>query len=155
MQFNLRSMRDSDIPLITSSFMCSWVSNDLKRALKGSHLLPTADVLRAAWHSIIHKILDRSQVVVACALSDEDAILGYAVYDECAHNLYWMYVKDPYRKIGVGTSLARFATKSYSDFAPVGVFFTTKAGDKFLRKYSERNKISFESILSLEEVLGR
>lgn len=55
------------------------------------------------FHKRIEEILKGAEVKVACEDSDPELIMGYVVYGQ--REVYWVYVKEDFRKLGVGTKL--------------------------------------------------
>lgn len=61
------------------------------------------DAYFAYYHIVISKILDKSEVLVACLADEPDVVLGYAVYRD--HVLHWVHVKKAWRKMGIAKML--------------------------------------------------
>jgi hypothetical protein len=55
------------------------------------------------YHQVIEKLLFNSTTTVACLSEDPDVIIGYAVYSK--DTLHWVFVKNPWRKLGVAKKL--------------------------------------------------
>jgi GNAT superfamily N-acetyltransferase len=55
------------------------------------------------------RILAKGAVLVACDPSDNDQIYGWCAVDPGKRILYYMYVKNTYRRAGVGLALMRAA----------------------------------------------
>lgn len=79
---------------------------------------------RQASHNI-KKILETANVRVACLYDSPDTIIGYAVYT--LDHLNWIYVKDDYREMGIGTMLWPQEIKSVT-------CYLTKIGAKIADK---------------------
>lgn len=61
---------------------------------------------------VVQKLLEDSGVLIACNPECPDQIFGYAVYQPTAGGvavLHYLYVKQPYRKMGIATALFREA----------------------------------------------
>lgn len=59
-------------------------------------------------HKIVENLLDESFIFVACNPEDSDHIYGYLVgehYQKNADVIHWVYVKGPFRRMGIGTAL--------------------------------------------------
>ena len=57
---------------------------------------------------IIERLLEESGVAIACNPEDTDQIFGYCCYQPSTINVaiyHYIYVKHPYRKLGIATSL--------------------------------------------------
>lgn len=63
------------------------------------------------YHKVIENILSKpsTQVAVAALKDDEDVIIGYSVFEEPV--LHWVFVKDGWRKMGVGKTLTNLPFK--------------------------------------------
>lgn len=101
----IRSYDEKDLPLIYKSWLVSFRdSNHLESVIDkqiyfGNH------------KRIIAKILDKSTCLIAANPEDDNHILGYIVFDK--HNglkiLHYIYVKAPYRRLGIANFLRKFA----------------------------------------------
>lgn len=100
MKPQLRQATPSDLNFIYNSWLKSyrnspWAAN-----------VPSA-VYFKIHHDLIEALIQRSSCVVACDSEDPDQILGFAIVEQrrdlkIAH---YVYVKQPYRRIGVATTL--------------------------------------------------
>lgn len=91
---------------------------------------------KSAWkrhHGVMESLIDgKAKVVVASNPSDEDHILGYAVYDDEA--VHWLYVKKKFRGFGLGSELLEIATDGGVGKRPIRYthycrYSRAKAGD--------------------------
>jgi hypothetical protein len=90
----------SDAPLIYSTWRNSiWF--DEKRDAKQS------DMFFRKLTQKIKNILNNTycNVRIACLKEDKEIIVGYSVFID--HNLEWIYVKEAFRKKGIGLALTR------------------------------------------------
>jgi len=103
--YRIRPAVDADLPLVVQTYV-----REARRALRASELPPTWD---AVGERFVAECYARGLVSVACALSDEGQILGYALADRRGSEavLHWLYVRGPFRGWGVAQSLAAQATR--------------------------------------------
>ena len=91
------------------------------------------EVSRASFNDIIAR--PGARVVVATTELPEGGrrVMGYAVAEPHRNCLHWVFVKQAYRRLGVGRALVNEVTK---DFAPGDKFYThrTPSSSKFLRE---------------------
>jgi len=102
----LRPACDADRGFILNS----WVRSYAKRAVAGipqSRIGPPRtdpDVYMDGQNRVSEVILGRSTATVACSCDDDDQIFGYIVY-ELPDTLHYIYVKVPFRRLGIGRLL--------------------------------------------------
>ena len=103
MSFHVRAAKKEDVPFLLDSWMKSW------RVNKHSGCIPNNQFYQVTRDCIENLVARGSKFRVACLDKDEDAILGWICYEklrdssDCVH---YMYVKDPYLKMGIGNKLA-------------------------------------------------
>lgn len=120
-----RVATSSDLRFIHSSWHTSywhlWAKKYITREIYG----PEMDLA-------IESILGRhsTRAVVAFLPEVEDEVLGYSVIN--AESLHWVYVKGPYRNMGIGKSLV-----------PSSCRFFTHATDSHNRKFLQSLQLVF------------
>lgn len=68
--------------------------------------IPNANYFQGHQDLIVHILsLQGTAVEVVCAKDDPDQIIGYVVYNKLAPILHYVYVKYPFRKLGLGAML--------------------------------------------------
>lgn len=78
-------------------------------------------------------ILDRPGTRVIVALPDATRrVMGYSVSDPAAGILYWLYVKDDYRRLGVGRALLRETVATFNPNVQWRYTHRTRASQGFL-----------------------
>lgn len=96
----LRESEPKDMPFIYNSWLVSYYS--------GSGLDKTLnkDIYFSQHKLLIEKAL-RDGVIcfVACLPDYENQILGWIAWDYKSHSIHYVYVKHPYRRLGIGNSL--------------------------------------------------
>jgi hypothetical protein len=103
MSFHIRPAKKEDVAFLLDSWMKSW------RVNKFSGCIPNNEFYSVTRNNIENLVARGSKFRVAVLDKDEDAILGWICYeklksgDDCVH---YMYVKDPYLKMGIGNKLA-------------------------------------------------
>ena len=122
----IESPRADEFPFIFDS----WANSFRKSPWAGcvpNHLWPTVSC------ECSKSILDRGAVVLVAVTSiegrpDERRVMGYVVFEPERRVLHWLYVKDDYRKMGIGRELLSAA-------CPDGMWtytHRTRASSRFL-----------------------
>lgn len=104
----VRPGRVSDVPFLCSSYVRSLL-NQRPWAIGDRNWMASAAALLAA------RILGRGSVLVACDPGDPDQIYGWVACDPTSRVLYYIYVKQAFRRAGIGTALMRAA---FSELGP-------------------------------------
>ena len=88
--------------------------------------------LSASWRALITSLIITGRVYVACSTEDSDTIFGYLVSGpEIDNSLHWVYVRLPYRGLGIATALMKFTF----DSSPVNVTLRTSSIDKVFESW--------------------
>ncbi len=75
------------------------------------------------------KNTDKTTIKIACLKEDPDTILGYSILSADFMGIKWVYVKDRWRKRGIGKCLVpRY---------PTYVTHMTKIGEELLKKFEQ------------------
>lgn len=105
----IRDLKKEDAPFIFDSWMRSW------RVSKYAGCIPNNLFYSTTRANIEHLIARGSIVKVACLDTNPDAILGWVCYEtlpDTSSCVHYIYVKDPYLKLGVGEALAKLLPES-------------------------------------------
>ena len=97
----IRSIRESDEAFIFHSWLTGFRGSDAMEGVRKSTYFPNQ-------HEVIETLLKRSDVRVACNIEEEDHVYGYMVFEDDLlrdHILHWIYVKAPFRGLGIGQML--------------------------------------------------
>lgn len=80
-------------------------------------------VFMANYHNFLEIILNRSNtsISVACLKDEPSVILGYAVMRNDQPVLHWVFVKKPWRSIGISKLLIPASTQSVSHLTKTGL----------------------------------
>ena len=144
--YELRFMREGDIPFIMSTF--------LKGVYYGnSHYeLIDKDIFMGNYKHFIQVLLDKSAVVVACLKDDHDVILGYSVVSPSAKIIHWCYVKSAWRNKGIGRSLVPANPEFITHFTHSKDETPKEGLNKFLRHFSGcvYNPFALEETVNVE-----
>lgn len=72
-------------------------------------------------HKLIERILQRTTPIVACSVEDENDIMGYIVVEviEGTYCYHYVYVKKPFRNLGICNALIAEFKKFHPDTAAV------------------------------------
>lgn len=102
----IRDARVSDQAFIFSSFLKGlYYGNDFYRMIDKESFMRN-------YKKILEQLLIKSQCKVACDPTDEDNLIGYAIYEPgIAH---YLFIKPPFRRFGVGKSLLPVDIHSYT-----------------------------------------
>lgn len=97
---------------------------------------------RKVYQHYLDRIMKRDECIVILAVHPEhpDQIFGFACFERSAPTLHYIYVKEDYRRTGVGSDLLEYLLSTETgEFAYT---FNTSLGRKFLRprggKYKPR-----------------
>lgn len=104
-QVAYRGLRPDDEPFIYSAWLKS-VRND-------SHVYACVPdkVFYEGHHSVIERLLKSrdTEVTLACLLDDSAVLIGFAITDMTHGTMHFVYVKSPFRRMGVATGLLKTA----------------------------------------------
>lgn len=130
----MRRATKDDIAFITNSWLRSFRDGLTSRAIPN-------DVYYYNQHRVIEKLLPKCVNVVVCRADNPDQILGYAIAestDTCLV-IHFVYVKAPFRKLGLASNLCRELIKSDGD-RPVMYSHRTWSIKKIKEKWEEEEK---------------
>ena len=101
-------------------------------------------IYRQTYQVYLDRIIqrDESAVILAVHPDHPDQIFGFACFEKSFPTLHYIYVKEDYRRTGVGSDLLEYLHNAGSNLAIIspsenGEFaytFNTSLGRKFLRK---------------------
>ncbi len=100
-QVVLREMEKDDESFIYSSWLRSYRGSPIT-----THMIN--DVYYDNHKKIIEKLLLEAKVIIACNPEDPSQIYGFICYEDGVPNcsvVHYLYVKYPFRKMGLGTHL--------------------------------------------------
>ncbi len=121
--YNIRGYRPEDKNFIYSTFLNGvyYGNNWLNQINK--------DIFMANYHKLLTDMLTsgKAQVKVACDKEDPDIIIGYSILSADETSIVWVYVKEKWRKHGIGRSLV--------PAHPISVANLTELGKKLLDKF--------------------
>lgn len=126
--YMIRNVHPKDVPFVTNSWLKSFRGSGEAHRIKNTFYFSDG-------HKVLEEIIPQSVVVVLCDRVDPNQILGYlcyTMYDTCMV-LHYVYLKAPFRKMGLASQLIRWAVQSEK---PPVVFYThlTKKFDRIARK---------------------
>jgi len=98
----MRPARAEDFPFIANSFLKSYKGAPEARCLDSK-------TYYADYTERLKKLVLTAETTVACADDDEDQILGYIIGEKFGNHAIvdYLYVKYPFRCLGVGKALVR------------------------------------------------
>lgn len=98
--FTFRAGRPTDAHFLLSTWLKSYRNSGPVTKI------PNANYFQGHQDLIVHILsLQGTAVEVVCAKDDPDQIIGYVVYNKLAPILHYVYVKYPFRKLGLGQML--------------------------------------------------
>lgn len=91
------------------------------------------DVFMANYHNLIDQIMNHKDIKIniACFKDDPDTILGYAILNKNNKTLHWAFVKNAWRKIGLGKMLTGSEIKVATTLTKLGLGIMRKKGIEF------------------------
>lgn len=105
-ELSIRPAYSADLNFVTNS----WIRAYRKNA-QLMQMIPQA-IYSSNQYKLILKLLERSQLIIACMANDKDQILGWVCFEEIADGekaIHFAYVKSVFRKLGIGTALLQCA----------------------------------------------
>ena len=108
----LRVGDKSDTSFIFSSWLKSYRNSAFARNISNT-------IYFSEHHDIIENLLACSDVVVACNKNDQSQIYGYIVASKINDKLtvHYIYVKHPFRRMGIGRYLLTSIRQDFTDDA--------------------------------------
>jgi GNAT superfamily N-acetyltransferase len=94
---NYRSYHEDDRNFILNSWLKSYKDSMVCKEIP-------SEIYYETQRELVSKVLDGAQVLVACSPESDKQIFGYIAYEHPGL-IHYIYVKFPYRKFGIGTSL--------------------------------------------------
>lgn len=114
--YNIRNSRESDKNFVLATFLRglyygdSWFSEIPK------------DIFMNNYKHIAEALINSPKVIIkiACLPDDPDVILGYSVLSSDYQTIHWIYVKQVWRKKGIGRSLVPTRPSSVTHLSGLG-----------------------------------
>lgn len=106
----IRPWSEADNNFVYSSWLRSFKTSHYAGSLPDNLYWP-------AYQVALEQILTQpnTRCLVACNPEFPDQIFGYIVFDEPGEVVHYVYVKGPFRKLGIGSELLRFATNGRAE----------------------------------------
>ena len=125
-----RGLTKDDIGFLFSSFLQSSYYGDY--SIHGRIRL---SVFKKHHRRVMESVLRRkdTRVIVACMPDDPSVIFGYVIY--AANKLFWIYVKDAFRKKGIGRFLWESAGLPTTGDSVVETAHWTNVGAAIIKKH--------------------
>ena len=110
--FTIRPMQPSDAGFIYKAWLEGYWPH-----FPGNVIISKSEFMQR-WHGVVEKILadPQTRTVVAHVEGQPDMLLGFAC--DGASCLHWAYVKQAFRKMGIGRGLTAGCFNVCSHFAP-------------------------------------
>ena len=108
--YNIRPAKESDKNLILSTFLKGLHYGSIDKECPSKTLffgLIPANIFFSHYKRVIEALVNSNAIVitVACLPDDEDTVLGYSIVSNDGKTLFWVFVKNRWRKHGVAKSL--------------------------------------------------
>ena len=129
-RFGIRDGLASDVPFIFRSWITSYRRSDFAKGIRDR-------VYFAHQHQAIAAILRRGKVRVAHVIGDPDTIIGYLVLEDEPPVLHYAFVKSPFRRAHVLTTLL-----------PPGEWFYSHRSDDSDRCLGKMPQLTFNPYLA-------
>lgn len=108
----IRELRAADLPFIYATWLRSlYYGNPMYKQI-------VKDLFFNKYKLVLYELVSRSNVQVCCLTDDPDTILGYSVHE--GDRLHWVYVKEPWRKLGLAKALVPVNVNSFSHITTIG-----------------------------------
>lgn len=119
--------------------IASWMRG-FRNASSWAHKIPS-EVYSIRHEQLVKRLLNDSHSIVACSPDDPNQIFGFAIYQpsiESVSIIHWIYVKQMYRKLGIGNEIFReVLMRSGHDLKlPVAASHETRALDWAANKFN-------------------
>lgn len=107
-----RPLDPDELPFVLDSWSLSWRTSEWSGTTP-NHLQPMVT------RELVGGLIARGAHIEVAAIGER--IAGYVCYEHKGSDsvVHWVYVKDPYRRAGLGKALVQFATREAT-----GVFYT-------------------------------
>lgn len=131
MKCSMRETTAEDLPFIFNSWLKSFRFNeDASRMSNGVYF--------GYFKELVTGLLESSSIVVACNPDDSTQIYGYAVYDHKEDIdlfvLHYIYVKYPFRNLGIGKRILETVHKELG-IEPFVCTFASRVFDNLKEQY--------------------
>lgn len=97
--YEIRIYEPTDFNFIMATFLRGLYYGD-----SWFSLMPK-DVFMNVYKQIAEALINKHQVYIACLKEDRDVILGYSILSKDETTIHWVFVKQMWRKQGIGRSL--------------------------------------------------
>lgn len=88
-------------------------------------------VFNKNYAQVIHKLLDKSQTLIACLKESPDVVLGYSVFNKDKTVIHWVYVKTSWRNIKLAEDLIPHTIHTATHITPSGKALARTYGIEF------------------------
>lgn len=107
-EFKARPVREEDLNFIWSSWLKSYRNSNFALTIPN-------EVYFAFHQALINQIMlnPKNAVTVLCDPDKEDDIIGYIAYCVTRPVIFYIYIKQPFRKLGLGQFLFRGVRQHY------------------------------------------
>ncbi len=111
----IRAAEESDLNFIYSSWL---------KAMRRTTGHIDKEVFYPNHRRLVEALIDKSQILIACSDEDQNQIFGYLVKEERfkVPILHFLYVKSPFRRMGIGTQLFKMIGLPEGALMPVTHF---------------------------------
>lgn len=113
-QYTIRPYQESD-----KAFIMATMLRGLYYGNSWFSMIPK-DIFMNNYKKVIEALITRNLVTIACLPDEPDVILGYSLVNGDFSKLHWVYVKQDFRKMGIGKSLVPETVKVVTHMSEQG-----------------------------------
>lgn len=126
-QFQIRPRKATDLNFILATFSKSMkIESSLGRSC-------SAEVFFKGFQKVVDYILERSEILVACEVHDENTILGYLVFEK-PDLIHYAYVRPTLHKLNIAKDLIKLA---FPEAKSLRFSLSTNSSKEISKKYPE------------------
>ncbi len=119
--YYIRDFKETDRAFVKATFLRGLYHGD-----SWFSVMPK-DLFMRCYAPVVEALIVRNFVKVACLTDDPDVIIGYSIVNPTLQVLHWIYVKKPFRGMGIGKALIPTLVTTFTHL--------TRAGKSLLDKY--------------------
>jgi len=109
------------------------------------------DVFFAEHRRVVLALVRRAWTTCAVNVEDENHIYGFVTFELAPERLHWVYVKEPYRRIGLGQALLESAFGAPGLWPPRLLCSHASNFAKLLAAQAERRRLVYSPYLLLRD----
>lgn len=144
--FELRFMRETDIPFIMASFLKGIYYGNKQNQLVDKR------IFMDNYKQLAQVLINQGAVIIACLKEDQDVILGYSIVSRNAKIIHWVFVKSAWRKRGIARALVPPTPESITHYTQFNVGKPDEeSADRAIKRLLSKFKSCIYNPFALEE----